>query len=78
LLRVRNSRRYHGRFHSKDSGCRFRAVFQRVPGGAESGRICDGPNVAIEYRWAEGETDRLAALVPDLVRGQVAEITPFN
>jgi putative ABC transport system substrate-binding protein len=50
--------------------------FRVIPfrqGLRESGYI-EGQNVAVEYRWAEGQYNRLSALAADLVRQRVSVI----
>ena len=44
-----------------------------LKGMGETGYV-DGHNVIIEYRWAEGQSDRLPAMATDLVRRQVSVI----
>jgi ABC-type uncharacterized transport system substrate-binding protein len=62
-----------GFFHltSVETTREYLAAFHR--GLSDTGYI-EGRNVAIEYRWAQGQNDRLPMLVADLVRRQVSVI----
>jgi putative ABC transport system substrate-binding protein len=40
--------------------------------------LVEGQNVTLDYRWAEGQYDRLAGLAADLVRRQVAVIVTMG
>jgi putative ABC transport system substrate-binding protein len=54
---------------SSDESGYLTAAFHR--GLAESGYI-DGRNVAVDYRWADGQYDRLPALAAEMVRRPIA------
>jgi putative tryptophan/tyrosine transport system substrate-binding protein len=56
---------------SSDSATHFAAAFRQ--GLRETGYI-EGQNIAIEYRWAEGQYDWLPALTAELVRRPVSLI----
>jgi putative tryptophan/tyrosine transport system substrate-binding protein len=57
---------------SREDTSHLIAAFQR--GLAENGYI-EGQNAAVEYRFADGEYDRLPRMAAELVRRQVAVIT---
>jgi putative ABC transport system substrate-binding protein len=61
---------------SADASARLAAAFRK--GLNETGYV-EGQNVTVEYHWLEGQYDRLAALLADLVRRRVSVIaTPGN
>jgi putative tryptophan/tyrosine transport system substrate-binding protein len=62
-----------GFLSSRSPGAEARLLVSFHQGLSESGFV-EGRNVAVEYRYAEAQFDRLPSLISDLVRRQVAVI----
>jgi putative ABC transport system substrate-binding protein len=58
-------------FLGSESPPLFREQLRIFRQGLKEGGFVENQNVAIEYRWAEGQNDRLPGLAADLVRRQV-------
>jgi putative ABC transport system substrate-binding protein len=65
-------------FLSSGSSDRYRELFREFYEGLSEAGFREGQNLAIEYRWANGEYDRLPVLAGDLVDRQVAAIVAIS
>ena len=61
-------------FLSSLSPSELTSVMPAFDEGLSDAGFVEGRNIAIEYRWAEGQNDRLPAMAADLVHRQVAVI----
>jgi len=61
-------------FLSSESPARSTIPLSMFRQGLREAGYVEGQNVAVEYRWADGQNDRLPALAADLVRRQVSVI----
>ena len=66
-----------GFLSSLSAGDRSRVVPSFLQGLRETGYV-EGRNLAIEYRWAEGQYEQLPALADDLVRRHVMAIAALS
>jgi putative tryptophan/tyrosine transport system substrate-binding protein len=61
-------------FLNPGSSDQFKLLLDAFRQGLNDGGYVDGRNVAIEYRWADGQSARLPELAADLVRRRVSLI----